>query len=151
MTAALQRIHKLRVLPVSQIKPLLILQFDIPIRRPQRRLLLVLPPTVPRNEVHINQTQTPTNNNRHLSGDIPRRVLWPESLRPNDITNTIPDEVKRGNCRLLRVTRDITTDERQQTDEARRRCLRQVVPDEPADGVVQRQADDQKHAEDADP
>jgi len=62
----------------------------------------------------------------------------------------IPNQIQRSHSRLLRVPRHVTANQRQERHERRRRRLREVVARETPAVVSERQADDQRHADDGD-
>ena len=81
---------------------------------------------------------------------IPRRLLTPKRLRPNDIPYKIPREQNRRSQLLLRVTRYITTDNRQ--THAKPEALEVAEPqcDQAAPFVSGGEADEQTGTDDAD-
>ena len=76
----LQSIHKLRIFPIRQIQPLLVLQFPVFRPRSHRRLLLVLAPTIPPYEHQIDETCAPAADDGDFGGYVARGVFGAESL-----------------------------------------------------------------------
>lgn len=66
----------------------------------------------------------------------------------HDIPHAISDKIQRRDCGFLRVTRDITRDQAEETHEWTGARLREVVAGETAVVVVEGQADDEGHADD---
>ena len=87
MMTSSQSIHKLRVLPISQIQPLLVLKLDIRRISTNKCFLRVLLLAVPVDEQHVQQTNTPAGDDRDLGGNVTRSVLRPESLRADDVAD----------------------------------------------------------------
>ncbi len=137
-------------------------------------LLLVLSLAVPPDENHVDETGTPAADNGDLGRLVARRVFGPEGLRScvfpgfrvsggslyafhlnrgggfvrtNDVTSAVGDEIDGGYSSLLRVTGHIGGDEREQGDERGRTGLGEVIADETAEVVRERQGDDENHAE----
>jgi hypothetical protein len=92
----LQRVNKLRILLIRQIKPpiivsiqptpsqtkylLLILQLHILWRGPNLRFLLILQHAVTMDKRQYPQTNAPAHNDRNLGGYVARRVAWAKGL-----------------------------------------------------------------------
>ena len=62
----------------------------------------------------------------------------------------ISNQVQRRNSCLLRIPRHITTNQRQKRNKRRRRGLSEVVARETPIVIAERQADNQRHADDGD-
>lgn len=82
-----QRIYKLRVLPIGQIQPLLVLKLDIRRSSTNKCFLRVLPSAIPVDEQHVQQTDTPAGDDHDLSRHVTRSVFGPESLRADDVAD----------------------------------------------------------------
>jgi len=142
-----QSIHKLRVLPVCQVQPLLVLKLDVRRVRPNESFLRILTTAIPVDEQHVQQTHAPASDDRDLGGHVTGRVLRSESLRANDVADArgrksqrkevfgvrclrnglidlpVSDQIQSSDRRLLGVTSNVTADQRQQGNEWRWRCL----------------------------
>lgn len=127
-----QRINKLRILSISQIQPLLILQLLIPRPRPHSRLLRILPLTPKPDEQNNAKTQAIADQNRNNPRNVSRSILGSENLRSNDIAHAVGNEVHSCNSSFLRIARHVTADQTQQTNERSRAGLREVVSRESA-------------------
>lgn len=135
IVSSLQRIHKLMILLIRQIHPLLILHLDIPRTLSNLSLLRILPNIPPPDKPKQQHTNPSTHNNRDLRRHVLRRILRLERLRSDNIPNAVPDQVQRGHRRLLRVPGHVGRDQRQERYEARWRGVCQVVAQEAADVV----------------
>lgn len=82
-----QSIHKLRILAIRQIQPLLVLQFHILRVRAQHDFLRVLPLAVPVDEQHVEQAHAPARDDGDLGGDVARRVAGAEGLGADDVAD----------------------------------------------------------------
>ena len=76
----LQSIHKLRILPISQIQPFLILQLHISRPCSKRCLLLVLLVAIPPDECYINEASAVAAYDSNFSRDVARGVFRSEGL-----------------------------------------------------------------------
>lgn len=75
-----QRIHKLRILPVRQIQPLLVRQLRVPRPRAVGGLDLVLPPAVPPDEAEVDEAGGPADDDGDFGGDVVGGVFGAEGL-----------------------------------------------------------------------
>ena len=82
-----QGIHKLRVLPIGQVQPFLVLKLDIRRISTDECLLRILPLAIPVNEQHVQQTNAPAGDDRDLGRDVTGSVLGSESLGTDDVAN----------------------------------------------------------------
>lgn len=87
--ASSKRIHKLRILPIRQIQPLLILQLDILRLSPQQRFLRVLSLAVPVDEQHVEQAHAPACNDGDFCRDVAGSVAGAESLGADDVADAV--------------------------------------------------------------
>lgn len=85
----LKCIHKLRILPIRQIQPLLVVQLHILRLRSQQHLLGILPPAVPVDEQHVDEAHGPARDNGDLGGDVAGRVAGAESLGADDVADAV--------------------------------------------------------------
>ena len=76
----LQSIHELRILPISQIQPFLILQLHISRPCSKRCLLLVLLVAIPPDEYYINEAGAVAAYDSNFSRDVARGVFRSEGL-----------------------------------------------------------------------
>lgn len=83
---ALQTVDKLRILPIRQVEPLLILKLHIPWVCPLLFLDLVLSDTPEMNEKDVEETQGVAHDYGNLGGDVARGVFGSEGLRADDVT-----------------------------------------------------------------
>ena len=133
--------------PIGQIQPFLIFQFRVPRCTSHRLFQPVLPPTVYPYRQHDDHHGAPAHDDRDLRWDIPRRVLWSESLGPDDVARAIRDEVECRDGGFLRVAGDIRPDEGEECDERGGRGLGEVVSRQAAAVVVEGEANDQGHSD----
>ena len=89
MLAASKRVHKLRILPVRQIQPFLVLQLHVLRLRAQHGFLGVLSLAVPVNEQHVEQAHAPAHDDGDLGGDVAGRVFGAEGLRADDVADAV--------------------------------------------------------------
>jgi hypothetical protein len=82
-------IHKLWILPIRQIQPLLVLQLDVLRVRAQHDFLRVLPLAVPVDEQHVEQAHAPARDDGDLGGDVARRVAGAEGLGADDVADAV--------------------------------------------------------------
>jgi len=68
-------------------------------------------------------------------------------VHTDDIPGTIPNQVHSSHSRFLRVSRYITRDQTEQSDERGRAGLGEVIASETTGVVVQRQCDNEDHAD----
>lgn len=68
-------------------------------------------------------------------------------VRTNDVTSAVGDEIDGGYGSFLRVTGHIGSDKREQGHERGRTGLGEIVANETAEVVRERQGDDENHAE----
>lgn len=85
--ATSKRIHKLRILPIRQIQPLLVLQLHILRLRSQQHFLRVLSLAVPVDEQHVQQAHGPARDDGDLGGDVAGRVAGAEGLGADDVAD----------------------------------------------------------------
>lgn len=83
----LERVDELRVLPVRQVQPLLVLELHVVGRSADCCLLLVLADAVGVDECEYTQTNSPADDDGHLGGDVAWCVTRAESLRAYDVLN----------------------------------------------------------------
>lgn len=83
-----ERVNELRVLPIREIHPFLVLELHILRLGAQESFLCVLSPAVPVDEQHIHETNSPAADDRDLGRDVARRVLRPECLGSDDVADT---------------------------------------------------------------
>jgi hypothetical protein len=105
--SSLQRIYKLRVLPIRQVQELLLVQLRIPRLLPYSFVPLVHPPIVQRNEPQVEHTDPPTNQDDDLSGSVSGLVLRSESLRTDDIARAVRNQVQCSDGGFLRVASNV--------------------------------------------
>jgi hypothetical protein len=82
-----QSIHKLRVLPISQIQPLLVLKLNVRRIRTNESFLRILTTAIPVDEQHVQQTHAPASDDCDLGGNVTGRVLRSEGLRADDVAD----------------------------------------------------------------
>jgi hypothetical protein len=82
-----QRIHKLRILPIRQIQPLLVLELHILRLSPQNSFLGILPPAIPVDEQHVHETHAPAADDGDLGGNVAWSVFGSEGLWADDVAD----------------------------------------------------------------
>ena len=89
MLASSKRVHKLRILTIRQIQPLLVLQLHVLGLRAQHGFFGILSLAVPVNEQHVEQTHAPAHDDGDLGGDVAGRVFGAEGLRADDVADAV--------------------------------------------------------------
>jgi hypothetical protein len=82
-----QRIHKLRILPIRQVQPLLVLELHILRLRSQNSFLGILPPAIPVDEQHVHETHAPAADDGDLGGNVAWSVFGSEGLWADDVAD----------------------------------------------------------------
>ncbi|KAG9796225.1 putative MFS allantoate transporter, partial [Aureobasidium melanogenum] len=137
-----QAVHELGVLSIGEIEP--------SAKSIKLCLLSVLPLAVPPDEKQVDETNAPADNNGDFGRSISRRILRLKALRTDDVSSTVCHKVHGSNGGFLGIASHICSDKTEQRNERCRRRLSQIVTRETARVVVQRQGDNQNHAEQRD-
>ena len=145
-----QTIHKLRILPVRQVEPLLILDLPVAGLSADPLLLHVRAAAVEIDEQQIQNTRAPADDDGDLGGAVLGRVGRAEGLGPDDVADAVADEVHGRNGGFLRVARDVAGDQAEESDEGRGARLRHVVACQPGAGAGDGHGDDEDDADECD-
>lgn len=144
---SLETVDELRVLPICQVVKLLALNLDISRLSTHLCFFLVLIPAPPVNEEYIQQADAVAHHNGDLCRQVLGSIFGLEHLRPDDVANTIADEIHGRNSGLLGPSCHICRDKGENGDKGRWRSLSEIVADELAHTLAVIEACNQQHAD----
>ena len=96
----LEHISEVRILPIRQIQPLLVLEFHVLRVRSQQHFLRVLSLAVPVDEQHVEQAHAPARDDGDLGGDVARRVAGAEGLGADDVADAVWEKRVSEGCSI---------------------------------------------------